>query len=368
MSKVRALAGHVVTFAGRLASLTRRQAAELVVRSGGAVENDLSDRTTLLVVGAGPAPEGAEADADVTSDPAIPLTPRAHTMTEEEFCRLVDRVPPSELRQHYHTSRAVRARYPAIHDDHLRHLEKWGLLRSVVRTPGVVYYGFTDLAVVKQVNAELEQGGAFRAIVRALIAARDGQLTFDFRPDQARSGAGQVVSLASRSASGVAGARLAAHVHDGMPTAAEARFLDGERLESGEAVNTEAAMQAYREAIAMDGRLAPAMVNLGNLHYSFDHLAEAQALYVQAMLVDASCYEAHFNLGNVHHDLGRLEQAVLCYTQALALSPDFADAHFYLAVTLEKLGRSQEARPHWQSYLRLAPNGEWADLAEEFSD
>ena len=48
--------------------------------------------------------------------------------------------------------------------------------------------------------------------------------------------------------------------------------------------------------------------------------------------------------------------------------PDYPDAHFYLAVTLEKMGRSAEARQHWQHYQTLAPEGEWVELAREFSD
>ena len=52
----------------------------------------------------------------------------------------------------------------------------------------------------------------------------------------------------------------------------------------------------------------------------------------------------------------------------MQLNPRYADTHFYLAVTLEKIGRSQEARPHWQTYQDLAPDGEWVELAKEFSE
>jgi tetratricopeptide (TPR) repeat protein len=79
-------------------------------------------------------------------------------------------------------------------------------------------------------------------------------------------------------------------------------------------------------------------------------------------------FEAHFNLGNILHDLGRYNEALGCYRDALQLNPSYADAHFYMAVTLEKSGRSQEARPHWRAYQRLAPNGEWVNLAREFSE
>jgi hypothetical protein len=37
-------------------------------------------------------------------------------------------------------------------------------------------------------------------------------------------------------------------------------------------------------------------------------------------------------------------------------------------VTLEKLGRSVEAKRHWREYRELAPNGEFSDLAKEFTD
>ena len=56
------------------------------------------------------------------------------------------------------------------------------------------------------------------------------------------------------------------------------------------------------------------------------------------------------------------------YSEALRLNPFYADAHFYLAVTLEKNGQSQDARTHWKAYQQLAPNGEWVELAREFSD
>ena len=378
MRASRALAGHLVTFVGRLASLSRKQAIELVLRHGGLVEAEPSDQTTIIVVGRADATGGASIVQAVVSGgapssgaataPALPAPASlARSISEDEFCRIVGRVSPSELRQQYHAWRSVRARYPAVRDDHLRYLEKWGLLRSVVRTPGETYCGFADLAIIKQANAELEAGVSFRAVLRSLMAARDGQLSLDFKPAEPANAA-KVVTMAARPTRAPAGARLARHDGAIPLTPAELRFLDGERLDSGDIVDVEGAMDAYRDAIALDATLAPAMVNLGNLHYALDHVAEAQGLYLQAAIVDPGCFEARFNLGNVHHDLGRYDEATVCYRDALRLNPTFADAHFYLAVTLEKLGRSQEAQPHWRQYRTLAPEGEWVDLAEEFSE
>ena len=61
-------------------------------------------------------------------------------------------------------------------------------------------------------------------------------------------------------------------------------------------------------------------------------------------------------------------RAVGYYTDALGLNPGYADAHFYLAVTLEKMGRSAESKTHWRAYQQLAPDGEWVDLAKQFSE
>ena len=83
----------------------------------------------------------------------------------------------------------------------------------------------------------------------------------------------------------------------------------------------------------------PALINLANIHYSRDAIAEAQALYERAIALEPDVFEAHFNLGNIFHDLGRYRQAQACYREALKLNPGYADAHFYLAVTLEKNGQ-----------------------------
>jgi tetratricopeptide (TPR) repeat protein len=95
---------------------------------------------------------------------------------------------------------------------------------------------------------------------------------------------------------------------------------------------------------------------------------EAQALYERAVALQADCFEAHFNLGHVHHDLGRYTHARACYVAAIAIEPTYPEAHFYLAVVLEKQGLSADARRHWRAYRDMAPDGEWVELAREFSE
>ena len=122
-------------------------------------------------------------------------------------------------------------------------------------------------------------------------------------------------------------------------TLAEEYFMKGSALDVDESRHNAAATW-YRKALEIDPYLVPALINLANIHYGKDELAEAQALYERAIGLDPDFFEAHFNLGNIYHDLGRFQEAATCYRTALRLNGQYADAHFYLAITLEKTGHS----------------------------
>lgn len=291
--------------------------------------------------------------------------------------------PPWPAAAGPYTARDIRSLYPSITDNHLRYLEKWGLVRAGAPA-GDRLYSFSDLLVVKHAAAELDAGTPLRVILRTLVAERQGQLALDFQPGHADPGTprARVVSLAARRPAGpspAAGispgpsascdASLDGYVGADPQRALAARyFAEGSRLDDGDGRTLEAAASLYRKALVVDPDLVPAIVNLANIHYSRDELIEAHALYERAIALDPECFEAHFNLGNIHHDLGRYARALVCYRAAVALNPAYADAHFYLAVTLEKTGQSADAKPHWRAYQQLAPQGEWAELAAEFCE
>jgi tetratricopeptide (TPR) repeat protein len=243
-------------------------------------------------------------------------------------------------------------------------------------------YSFADLLTIKHVSAELERGTPLRVILRSLVAERQGQLELDFHSHAgSATPRAKVVELHGRKSSKPPSA---VDIHPGPsasvsvgtafpfsdPQAALAAkyFIEGSRLDDGEDRNMEEAAAAYRKALVIDPDLVPAIVNLANIHYARDELIEAQALYERAIGLDPDCFEAHFNLGNIHHDLGRYQGALANYRNAVALNPGYPDAHFYLAVTLEKTGHSLDAKPHWKAYQDLAPEGEWVELAKEFSE
>ena len=242
-------------------------------------------------------------------------------------------------------------------------MQKWGLIRSQPRAHGDSPYAFPDLAVIRQADEALAEGVSFRFVLRNLIASRAGQLAFDFRIEAQPA---KVLQLKRREPPPLAAFMDPTPV-DATSTAEEC-FRAASVLDDGDPAIVEEALRAYRRALEVDPYLVPALINLANIHYARDEIAEAQALYERAITLEPDVFEAYFNLGNIFHDLGRYLDAQTCYRDALKLNPAYADAHFYLAVTLEKNGQSRDARVHWRAYQQLAPNGEWVDLAKEFSN
>jgi tetratricopeptide (TPR) repeat protein len=277
------------------------------------------------------------------------------------------------LRRQYYGARDVRSLYPRVTENHLRYLEKWGLIRPAVHTSTERFYTFTDLSTIKQLANELERSVPLKFALRSLMAEHQGQLQLDFHASG--TAPAKVVALQGRPgrkpherpANPIA-AGNAFPFSDPQAALAAKYFIEGSRLDDGDEGKLEDAAAAYRKSLVIDPDLVPAIVNLANIHYARDELIEAQALYERAISLDPDCFEAHFNLGNIHHDLGRYEDALICYRDAVALNGGYADAHFYLAVTLEKTGHSPEAKPHWRTYQELAPDGEWIELAREFSE
>jgi tetratricopeptide (TPR) repeat protein len=385
------LNNQVVVFTGKLSLLGRREARALVERLGGTTADEVNVRTTMLVVGGEGFPTTAtrnETDAGAAPSHKLRKAQELNAsgaaaimiIPEADFCTTVGLPSPEALRKQYYPMRDLLARYTKLREDHLRYLQKWGLIRPVLRTNADVYFAFSDLALLKQLNADLEQGTPFRRLLRALApSGREGQLAFDFRIDAPparilqlrRPLSGGPSVGAGRSAGPGAVTSGRSHTH-GTSVEASARaeeyFLTASLLDDGDEAKQEQAAAAYRKALEADPYLAAALINLANIHYARNELAEAQALYERAIGLEPDFFEAHFNLGNIYHDLGRLDEAIACYRTALTLSPTYADAHFYLAVACEKQGLSQEARPHWKAYQNLAPNGEWVALAREFSD
>jgi tetratricopeptide (TPR) repeat protein len=349
-----------VSVVGKGGVLSRKDLRTVIERLGGTCSFTVTPHTSIIVT------TGVVA----TGDPGVTEWPQSvrRVMTEDELCRTAGLPDTATLRAQYYSSRDLQGMYPGLRDDHLRYLEKWGLIRSVAGR-----YSFSDLHVVKAAAGELKRGVPLNAILRAMMSERTGQLAFDFQPQRTDSPKARVVALPEkrRTAGDIRAGRTSERTQEiekANYALAAKYFLEGAELDDGDERNLDGAAASYRRALLFDPLLVPALVNLANIHYERDELVEADAIYEKSIRIDPECFEAYFNLGNIHHDLARYNEAVVAYREALAINPMYPEAHFYLAVTLEKLGRSAEARPHWQQYRELDPEGEFVELAKEFSD
>ncbi|MBA2564396.1 MAG: tetratricopeptide repeat protein [Gemmatimonadetes bacterium] len=329
-------------FAGHLSCLGRGEAEELVRRLGGRVASSKDSGVTLVVRG--------EPPTGTREVPPKALTRAARrdvpVLSEREFCRRAGIPSVDELRARYHPLSEILQRYPLLRPDRIRYLETWGLLRASHTTRTERWYAFDGLALLASLHTRLAEGVSFRAVVREVVAERQGQLSLSFGT---RTPGATVLAFRLPSGTGEA----------------ERFFREASELER-EPGRESAAADAYEMALRHDPDLVPALINLANLHYLRGEAERARELYRRAeRLGGDEFFQISFNLGNLAYDEERYERARLLYRRALLLEPSYGDAHLYLALTLEKLGCSREARPHWRAYRELDPAGEWVRLARE---
>jgi DNA-binding transcriptional MerR regulator len=183
----------------------------------------------------------------------------------------------------------------------------------------------------------------------ALVDPLTQQLAFDFETAPERQL--QVVGAASLSPT-----RQLAEVQE--------RFLRAVHQEENPAT-IHVAMEIYESILAIQPRHAPALINLGTIHYNLRRYELAETFYRRATIADPEYALAFFDLGNVLDELQRLDDATEAYQKAVALVPQYADAHYNLALAYERQGHRRRALRHWLTYVRLDPVGPWASHAKD---
>jgi tetratricopeptide (TPR) repeat protein len=183
----------------------------------------------------------------------------------------------------------------------------------------------------------------------ALMDPVTQQLAFDFDTSPARQL--RVVSVGVNSP-----ARQAAEVQD--------MFLRAVQLEENPATILQA-MEIYQAILAIRPEHAPALINLGTIHYNLSKYDQAEQHYRKATIADPEYALAFFDLGNVLDEMQRLTEATAAYQKAVTLVPQYADAHYNLALAYERQGHRRRALRHWLAYVRLDPVGPWAKHAKD---
>jgi len=394
------LSGRRVALVGRLASMSKRDAARLL-RDHGAVVLDKPDPSAdLVVIGEYQWPlPGAEDLEQWLEEPIRRAADegRLRVVSETQLWEelgLVERQP--DIHRLY--TPAMLAELLGVPVAVVRRWHRRGLIVPVCEVRRLPYFDFQEVATARRLAELLAAGVSPRTIEKKLealahlvpgvkrplaqlsviVEGREillrqgdgliepgGQLRFDFeawereKPQPPTGLAPQATTPAISRPAQPPATRAAVAVPQ---TADQLRALAAELEDAGQ---LEEAAEMYRAAMAAAGPQPDLCFQLAEVLYRLGDVAAARERYYMAIELDEEYVEARANLGCVLAETGQHELAAAAFEGALALHPEYADVHYHLARTLDELGRSDDAREHWEAFLRLAPESPWAETARQ---
>jgi DNA-binding transcriptional MerR regulator len=367
------LKGKRVAITGRLAALTRAEAAALLEAYGGIHVQAVTSHTDFLIVGQEGLPLTRSGALTPKLQRAKMLQGRGSLtiLSEEEFLDRLDVAGSSGPVQRRYTT-AQLCRLLRIPRDRLRTWVRQGLIEPIETVHGLYFFDFQQVTSAKalwdltktgvtgsRIQKSLEQLRNWLAVDKPLaqlaLIERDGRLLLRLEEGQLAEPSGQLqFDFTSDSPAVVIDA-------DPNPCSAERWWERGCDFE--EAGKLPEAAAAYREALRSGGPNPLCCFNLGNILYALDQKGQAAERFRQAVELDPCHVEAWNNLGVTLADVGQINEAVTAFDVALKVNPQYAEAHYNLADTLEDAGRHAQAKGHWQAYLCLEPSGLWAKYA-----
>ncbi len=373
--KPASLLGHRVTFTGRLATLTRPQAENLVKAAGGKPVATVGPSTTMLIVGMGGWPLLDNGKLTEKLAAAERIGPRCQILCEEAFRERIGIAGSSnEPRAKSLTLNRV-CETLKVEPAAVRRWEMLGLVRS---RDGL--YDFQDLVSLRavaeltakgvgasqlstslralaahlpgidrplaQLNVLISHSGSLAAELEEVLLTPSGQLELNFatrRPAESTA-----VPIHS----------VEADARSNADREFDARLQAAVDIEN--AGDMKAAEAEYRRLIERWPTRALPYFNLGTVLLSQGRYADALRHFELSLQRAPGHAAAWFNRAHAFEQLHRLEEAKSSLCEALKIDADYADAHFNLADVAEKLGDRALAERAWSAYLRHDPFTEWA--------
>jgi len=388
-----ALQGKRVAFVGRLASMPKREAAQLARRHG-AIVVETPDASVQLVVVGEELPLSDGPDAEEPFDAATRRAAEAGTLEILTETQLWQRLGLVEAEPNIHRlyTPAMLAELLGVPVAVVRRWHRRGLIVPVREVRRLPYFDFQEVAAARRL-AELLASGMSPGVIEKKLAALarylpgverplaqlsvivegreillrqgdgliepGGQLRFDFRAADAEREAPE----ADGQPAGSPGPAFGPAAAGSAAAAASPEQLARTAAEWEEEGHLEAAAEMYRVAMAAGGPRPEWCFQLAELLYRLGDRGGARERYYTAIELDEDYVEARANLGCVLAETGQPDLAVAAFQGALVYHQDYADAHYHLARLLDELDRRSEAEEHWRAFLELAPDSPWAEQA-----
>lgn len=396
----RLLEGRRVVLAGKLTSMSRRDADKLIRDHGGLPAVAVDAETDLVVVSDETRDVSAlSADSDLF-DRAARLAwqeGKLEIVRESEFWARLGLVDSGEGVARLYTP-AMLAELLRVPIAAVRQWHRKGHLRAAREVRRLPYFDFEEVRVARKLSQLFASGCSLALIDRKLdelarlcpqeerplsdvalvvedrglyvrrgenLAEPSGQLLIDFD-------AAVDAPLPESQSTVVAVAFAAGQSDDTSPpvpasdasamSVDDLRSLSADLEERGERSQ---AIETYRSVLISGQFTAEDHFFLAELLYRAGDLSAARERYYAAIEMDEDYVEARSNLGCVLAEMGELSLAEAAFYGALAYHPDYADAHFHLARLLDRGGQRHEASKHWRRFLDLAPASPWANEAHD---
>lgn len=397
------LAGERVAFTGTLASMTHREAAELVEQHGGAPVQNISQLTTLLVIGEEGWPLEPDGQPSVKLLQAQALQERGSPLrflSESEWLSALGLEPRTKTQQLYTPAMLSQLLGVSVHE--IRRWERLRLIRPVRRVMRLPYFDVADVTAARRLAELVASGASLEHVARTFeqlqavmpdlqqplaqlqilaqgreVLLRDAGGWLDPRTGQRRLPFFDDVEAKSATATVTPAEADDDDVPDVLPLRAPATsagaavdaWTPEDLFERGcqlaEADRLEEAVEAYRAAIIERPTTSEYHFHLADALYRLGQPHAAVERYYAAVEHDHDFIEAWTQLGCLLVETRNLPAAREAFQIALDRHPEFPDAHFHLAQVLERLGDTAAARPHWTAYLEYDSFGPWADVARQ---
>ena len=377
-----------IAFVGKLGSMNRREARELVRRHGGTMVDRVDNTVDLIVIGADVLPLSEQ--SELLEDWVIEANGdgRIQVMTETQFWQELGMVEPDlDIGRLY-----TPAMLAGLLDLPLSTIRRWhrrGLITPTRQVNKLAYFDFQEVASARRI-ARLIASGATPQSIETKLSRLAGlyptlhrplsQLTVivEGRDVLLRQGEGLVEpngqkridfdSLAM-SDDDPGGSHLLS-IKSATPDVTLDQLATPDEflkmaIDFEDVDDTDSAIEVYRAMGLAVGPTADASFRIAELLYQNHDLAGARERYYIAIELDESFVEARASLGCVLVEMGEKELALAAFEGALLHHPDYPDVHFHMARLLDEMDQPEQAEPYWQGFLDLAPKSPWAEEARE---
>jgi len=113
---------------------------------------------------------------------------------------------------------------------------------------------------------------------------------------------------------------------------------------------------AHENALAIDGTLVQAHINLIKLYGEMGQFDKAEQHYRAAIQLDQGSAESLYNYGVLLLSVGKYERSEDAFRKAIDINPYYADAHNDLGYLLERKGLFSEAATEYQRSIDNKPS------------